>query len=94
MKLGPDAVNTNDVIDWYIVDENNDHTQLQAGFVIYATDALFQSASLQNNQDEEGSLVDVAGPVLSVLLDDNTLNNLQEPLVITFKVSFKRLFSN
>ncbi|XP_071786950.1 adhesion G-protein coupled receptor G7-like [Asterias amurensis] len=65
--------------------QDDDGTQLQAGFVIYATDALFQSASLQNNQDEEESLVDVAGPVLSVSLDDNTLNNLQEPLVITFK---------
>ncbi|XP_038051558.1 hyalin-like [Patiria miniata] len=65
----------------------NDNTcaKLQASFLIYADDTLFQSASLREHRGENNSTRKVAGSVVSLTVENAELVNLTEPVVIEFK---------
>ncbi|XP_022088749.1 uncharacterized protein LOC110978239 [Acanthaster planci] len=65
---------------------NKTSGQLQASFLIYADDTLFQSASLRKYRGENNSTRKVAGSVVSLTVENVELINLTEPLVIAFKV--------
>ncbi|XP_038051801.1 adhesion G-protein coupled receptor G6-like isoform X3 [Patiria miniata] len=59
--------------------------QLQASFLIYADDTLFQSASIREHRGEGNSTRKVAGSVVSLTVENVELVNLTEPVVIEFK---------
>ncbi|XP_038051560.1 adhesion G-protein coupled receptor G6-like isoform X2 [Patiria miniata] len=59
--------------------------QLQASFLIYADDTLFQSASIKEHRGEGNSTRKVAGSVVSLTVENVELVNLTEPVVIEFK---------
>ncbi|XP_022106237.1 hyalin-like isoform X2 [Acanthaster planci] len=65
--------------------DGNNSVQLQASFLIYADDTLFQSASLRKYRGENNSTRKVAGSVVSLTVENVELVNLTEPLVIEFK---------
>ena len=71
-----------------IVSSNTDNTsaQLQASFLIYADDTLFQSASTRKYRGDDNSTRKVAGSVVSLTVQNAQLVNLTEPIVIEFKV--------
>ncbi|XP_071804174.1 uncharacterized protein [Asterias amurensis] len=58
-------------------------SQLQVSFIVYASDDLFQSSLIRDNN----SSVEVAGPVVSLTVEGHDLVNLTEPLVIEIQVS-------
>ena len=61
-------------------------TKLQASFIVYAGDDLFQSARIRDSQEKNGSRVEVVGSVVSLTVQDVELVNLTDPVVIEFKV--------
>ncbi|XP_022082816.1 adhesion G-protein coupled receptor G4-like [Acanthaster planci] len=65
--------------------EANNSTLLQVSFLIYADDTLFHSSSIRRHQEETNSTRKVAGPVVSLTVENVKLVNLTEPLVVTFK---------
>ncbi|XP_022106239.1 adhesion G protein-coupled receptor A2-like isoform X2 [Acanthaster planci] len=60
-------------------------SQLQASFLIYADDTLFQSASIRKYREQNNSTRKVAGSVVSLTVENVELDNLIEPLVIKFR---------
>ncbi|XP_033640242.1 uncharacterized protein LOC117300656 [Asterias rubens] len=58
-------------------------SRLQASFIVYASDDLFQSSLIRDNN----SSIEVAGPVVSLTVEGLDLVNLTEPLVIEIQVS-------
>ncbi|XP_038051810.1 deleted in malignant brain tumors 1 protein-like [Patiria miniata] len=65
--------------------DNNNSAQLQASFLIYADDTLFQSASIKEHQGEDNTTRKVAGSVVSLTVENVELVDLPEPVVIEFK---------
>ncbi|XP_038051555.1 adhesion G-protein coupled receptor G6-like isoform X1 [Patiria miniata] len=64
---------------------DNSSAKLQASFLIYADDTLFQSASIREYRGEGNSTRKVAGSVVSLTVENVKLVNLTEPVVIQFK---------
>ncbi|XP_038052381.1 uncharacterized protein LOC119725091 [Patiria miniata] len=65
--------------------DNNSSVQLQVGFLVYADDTLFQSASIREYQGQNNSTRKVAGSVVSLTVENVELVNLSDPVVIIFK---------
>ena len=57
-------------------------SRLQASFIVYASDDLFQSSLIRDSN----SSIEVAGPVVSLTVEGLDLVNLTEPLVIEIQV--------
>ncbi|XP_022088889.1 uncharacterized protein LOC110978300 isoform X3 [Acanthaster planci] len=70
-----------------LLQSHNDNTsaELQASFLIYADDSLFQSASIRKYRGENNWTRKVAGAVVSLTVENVELVNLTEPLVVEFK---------
>ncbi|XP_033640186.1 low-density lipoprotein receptor-related protein 2-like isoform X3 [Asterias rubens] len=66
-----------------LLQSGDNSSQLQVSFIVYASDDLFQSSLIRDNN----SSVEVAGPVVSLTVEGHDLVNLTEPLVIEIQVS-------
>ncbi|XP_038052395.1 adhesion G-protein coupled receptor G6-like [Patiria miniata] len=73
------------IIDLIQSSDSDSSAKLQASFLIYADDTLFQSTSIRENRGEKNSTRKVAGSVVSLTVENTELVNLTEPVVIKFK---------
>ncbi|XP_022088383.1 uncharacterized protein LOC110978050 [Acanthaster planci] len=66
-------------------DGNTSLPHMNVSFIIYADDTMFPSAFVKGSQSGNQSAVVVPGPVISLAVEDVTLVNLSEPVVIEFE---------
>ncbi|XP_038052393.1 deleted in malignant brain tumors 1 protein-like [Patiria miniata] len=73
------------IIDSIESSDSDSSAQLQASFLIYADDTLFQSTLIRENRGENNLTRKVAGYVVSLTVENAELVNLTKPVVIKFK---------
>ena len=64
----------------------DDSTLLNASFIVYASDSLFQSALINANLHGNGTPLAVASAVVSMSIGDADLQNLTDPVLIELSV--------
>ncbi len=61
---------------------------MKVSFIVYADDTLFQTAVIKDLDGLKNLTSKVAGSIVSLSIEGVELNNLTDPVVIDFKVSF------
>ena len=64
----------------------NSTTSLQASFIVYADDTLFQTGVMEGSNGTNNVTTKVAGSIVSLAVEGVKLKNLTDPVVIDFKV--------
>ncbi|XP_071797059.1 uncharacterized protein [Asterias amurensis] len=64
----------------------NSTTSLQASFIVYADDTLFQTGVTEGSNGTNNATTKVAGSIVSLAVEGVELKNLTDPVVIDFKI--------
>ncbi|XP_071797065.1 adhesion G-protein coupled receptor G7-like isoform X2 [Asterias amurensis] len=70
----------------YLLRQGNSTTSLQASFIVYADDTLFQTGVMEGSNGTNNVTTKVAGSIVSLAVEGVKLKNLTDPVVIDFKI--------
>ncbi|XP_071797063.1 uncharacterized protein [Asterias amurensis] len=70
----------------YLLRQGNSTTSLQASFIVYADDTLFQTGVTEGSNGTNNVTTKVAGSIVSLAVEGMELKNLTDPVVIDFKI--------